>query len=146
MLLSLLTPATKDSLDRLLRTGTKSLSRCKMAYEGAGTGGLLCTQQSCASGGTHLAMTELRCGCCKSRSREALLEGGVAAALPQEVEALASAQQGLCQIRRHKGRPDYLIQSEAVPPQAPSDSPLCGTCVTSCASHMLVLTPSQSMP
>ncbi len=71
-------------------------------YErGARAGALISIQQSCAGavicrGDTHLSMAELRCSCCKSGSRKALLEGGVAAALSQEVEALARTQKGLC--------------------------------------------------
>ena len=77
------------------------------------------------SGDGHLAMTELGCSCRERGSCEALLKAGVSAALAQEVQALACAQQGFREGRGHEGWADGLVQSEPIAPQAAPDTPLC---------------------
>ena len=80
----------------------------------------------CEGGGDgHLAMTELGCSCRERGSREALLKAGISAALAQEVQALACAQQGFREGRGHKCWADGLVQSESIAPQAAPDAPLC---------------------
>lgn len=80
----------------------------------------------CEGGGDgHLAMTELGCSCSERGSRKALLKAGISAALAQEVQALACAQQGFRKGRGHERWADGFVQSEPIAPQAAPDVPLC---------------------
>ena len=111
------------SLNSLLKPHAHS--RTAAAMNSASTGGRAGLGK-CGVCAADLAMAELRRSCCQRRGCKTLLKGSVAAALPQEVEALARPQQGFRHGWRHEWRPDHLIQTEAIPPQAPSNPPLCG--------------------